>query len=329
MPTRVRRKPLILGVSLGLALALAGAALAGNGGIAPPAPESPNADRIRDSYWLILGITGGIFVIVESALVVFLVRFRGRGRPREAEGPQIIGHSRLELIWTVVPVMILAGIASFVFYKLPGIHDIPKATAAGGQERIGVIAHQFYWEFRYPNGAASIDELRAPVGRVVRLTIDSEDVDHSWWIPELGGKFDAIPGRTNVTWFQARRTGTFQGQCGEFCGLYHALMQARVKITSQAEYDRFVSTEAKARLGRDLWTGVCAKCHGFAGAGGYGPPIAASPILTDPVALRTLLRQGRDTPRFPGVMPPVGKGWSDAELKALTDFIQKSVTGGG
>src|SRR4030081_3946414 len=118
MPAPVRRKLLALTwIILALALALAGNALAGNGGIAPPA-DSPQAVQIRDVYWLILGITSGIFVLVEGALVVFVVRFRNRGRPREDEGPQIRGHTRLELIWTVIPVLILALIIHFVFYKL-------------------------------------------------------------------------------------------------------------------------------------------------------------------------------------------------------------------
>src|SRR5205823_13924519 len=99
-------------------LALAGVAYAGNGGLAPVAPASPNASRIRDTYWLLLGIGGVIFVLVEAALILFIVRYRSRGRARTVEGPQVIGHTRLEVIWTTVPVLILAGIAGFVFYKL-------------------------------------------------------------------------------------------------------------------------------------------------------------------------------------------------------------------
>ena len=328
MPPPVRRKPLTVGLVVFVALGFAGVALAGNGGVGPPTPESPNADRINDSYWLILAITGAIFLLVEGALLFFVVRYRGRGRSRQVEGPQVIGHSRLELIWTVVPVLILAGIASFVLYKLPGIDNIPSASASRDQERIQVNAHQFYWEFRYPNGAVSIDELHAPVGRVVRMEIRAYDVDHSWWIPQLGGKFDAIPGKTNETWFRARRTGTFKGQCGEFCGIYHALMNARVKVTSGAEYERFVRTGARAQLGRSLWEGVCAKCHGFKGEGEYGPSIAGNATLTDRGSLETLLRNGRNSDQE-GVMPPVGKNWTDAEFDALIQYIRGNVSGGG
>ena len=98
-------------------------------------------------------------------------------------------------------------IAGFVFYKLPGIQDVPKAQAGTERLNITVVAHQFYWQFEYPNGAISIDELRVPTNRVVTLDIASEDVDHSWWIPEFGGKFDAIPGQTNHTWFRVAAPG--------------------------------------------------------------------------------------------------------------------------
>jgi cytochrome c oxidase subunit 2 len=133
MPPPVRWKlPFACSSLLALALVLAGAAFAGNGGIAPPA-ETPNAERIRDLYWLVLAVTGVIFVVIEATLVMFVVKYRSRGRPREEEGPQIRGHTRLELIWTVIPVLILAAIISVVFYKLPGIASIFPASAGTHQ----------------------------------------------------------------------------------------------------------------------------------------------------------------------------------------------------
>ena len=322
-----RRCAAVAGIAL-LALVLAGAALAGNGGVAPPSPHSPNAHRITDAYWLILGITGAMFVLVEGALLTFIVKYRNRGRERTAEGPQVIGHTRLEIIWTVIPILILAAIVSFVLYKLPGIKDVPTAKAQGGPIRIKVEAHQFYWEFRYPNGAASVDELHAPVNEVVRVDIHSEDVDHSWWIPELGGKFDAIPGRVNHTWFRATKPGTYRGQCGEFCGIFHAKMNARVLIESRSAYESFITSGAKRELGRALFRGSCAKCHGFTGKGDYGPNITGSPILQSPSQLTQLLRNGRDTPGIRGFMPPVGRGWSKAEVDALAKYVQEHVVGG-
>src|SRR5919198_1982874 len=128
-PTDVRRTVSIAAVVLG-ALALATPAVAVPGGIAPVKPDSPNADAITTAYWVVLGVTGVIFVLVEVALIVFVIRYRRRDRPRDAEAPQIHGHGRLELIWTVIPVLILAAIASVVFWKLPAIQDVPSAQAA-------------------------------------------------------------------------------------------------------------------------------------------------------------------------------------------------------
>jgi cytochrome c oxidase subunit 2 len=167
------------------------------------------------------------------------------------------------------------------------------------------------------------------VNKVVTVAIDSHDVDHSWWVPELGGKFDAIPGKTNHTWFRTNRVGTYRGQCGEFCGIFHAAMQARVVVQSQADYRRWLTTQAKKQLGRSEWVGVCAKCHGLKGQGDYGPAISGSPILTDRRQLETIVREGRDQPNVPGVMPPVADGWTKQQLDALFAYVGKNVVGGG
>src|SRR5205807_527828 len=116
-----------------LALLGAGAAVASNGGLSPVEGRSPNASRINDVYWFIFGFTGFIFLLVEVTLILFVVRYRRRNRPVDLEGPQIRGHARLEYAWTVAPVLILAAIAAFVFYKLPGIKNVPAASAQGAR----------------------------------------------------------------------------------------------------------------------------------------------------------------------------------------------------
>jgi cytochrome c oxidase subunit II len=316
------------------ALVFAAVAFAGNGGFAPATPHSPNADRINASYKWISIFAVVIFIVVEASLLWFVVRYRRRGRARAAEGPQIHGATRLELIWTAVPVLILVAIASFIFYELPGIQDVPAAKAEGGPLVIRVNAHQFYWQFTYPNGAISIDELHAPVHRTVKVEITSRDVDHSWWIPELGGKFDAIPGQVTHTWFRADQVGTYTGKCGEFCGVFHAEMEAEVKVTTKAEYDQWLAEGAAADLGRSEWEGVCAKCHGLSGQGGYGPAIASNQLLVQPAGLRTLLLNGQNTVKPIGnYMPPVARGWTDQQFAALNaylkDNIYKASAGGG
>src|SRR3954452_6955306 len=171
MPAPVRRKIIVLVLALGAALAFVAVAYAGNGGFAPETPHSPNAARINDSYKWIAIFAALILVVVEGSLLWFVFRYRRRGRPRTAEGPQIHAHTRLELIWTLIPVLILAAIAGFIFYKLPGVEDVPAAKAQGGPLVIRVDAHQFYWQFTYPSGAISIDQMHVPVHRVVDVDI--------------------------------------------------------------------------------------------------------------------------------------------------------------
>jgi cytochrome c oxidase subunit II len=327
MPSPVRRKTLVLVLALGAALALAAVGYADdNAGFTPVEPESPNADRILDSYLWISIFAIAILALVEGALVMFIVKYRRRGRPRTVEGPQIHGATRLELIWTAVPVLILAAIAAFIFYKLPGIEDVPSARAQGGPLEIRIDAHQFYWQFTYPDGGVSINDLHVPVNRVVRVEIHSQDVDHSWWVPALGGKFDAIPGDPTETWFEAERVGTYRGQCGEFCGVYHAAMRARVIAHSQGDYDAWVRQEGPRSLGQSEWTGVCAQCHGLRGEGGYGPAIANSSLLIQPESLRALLRQGRNTSGdIDAYMPPVGLGWSARQFRALEEYLDRQI----
>jgi cytochrome c oxidase subunit II len=310
-------------------LADAPGALAGNGGFAPVSPESPNAEGISQSWWFVTAFVLAIFLLVEVLLVVFVVRYRRRNRPRDADGAQVHGANRLELAWTIAPVVILFAIAAFVFAKLPGIQDVPAAT--GGEENlvVEVTGTQFTWEYRYPNGVVAIDRLRAPEGRTVELEVTAPDWDvvHSWWIPALGGKIDAIPGTVNTTWFRAKRSGVFVGQCAELCGIYHAKMLASVEVLPADEFDAWLGEREEqqaagtSQLGEELWQGACAKCHGLEGEGEYGPPIAGTGLGEDPEALEKLLREGR------GAMPPVGRDWNDTEIDALTDYLEQNLGG--
>jgi cytochrome c oxidase subunit II len=329
----VLRKPLAALLFAAAALVVAAPALAGNGGFAPVEPRSPNADRINDTYWVILGFTGFIFILVEGALILFVIRYRRRGRPVEAEGPQVRGHHRLEIAWTVLPVLILAAIGSFVFYKLPGIEDVPSARAAGGERLdITVEGRQFYFNYHYPNGVIAVDRLRVPVNRVVRLelTAPTHDVIHNWWVPALGGKFDIVPGTRNETWFQAEREGLYLGQCAELCGIQHAAMRTAVEVLPEAEYDSWLaqqaeeqqSPEGETALGRQSFRGVCAKCHGFRGEGLIGPPITAAAVENEE-AIEDLVRNGR------GGMPAVGRDWEDSQMEALLAFLQEEFPSGG
>jgi cytochrome c oxidase subunit 2 len=311
--------------SVALALAVTGVAAAGNGGVAPQAPATPTERHIRDIYWLVLGVTGGIFLLVAATLVLFVVRYRSRGRPREVEGPQVRGHTNLELAWTAGPVVVLAIIAGFVFWRVSEISGTKGASGATAREQIRVEGRQFYWEFTYPNGAISVDRLRLPYNRPVRLQVVATDVDHSWWVPALGGKLDAIPGKTNYLTWRPTRLGTFRGQCAEFCGLLHAAMLAEVEVLRANEYDSFVGQRKgdQMALGKETFVGVCAKCHGLAAQGGVGPNIASSPLLGDREGLTKLLRNG-------GIkMPAVGRDWPQGQIDALLVYLKQRFRSAG
>ena len=316
---RVRRKLPSFVLAVLVALATAGVAAAGNGGFAPVEPASPNAVHIQRAYFLILGFTAAIFILVESVLVVFVWKYRSRGRPRTVEGAQVHGHTRLELIWTAFPVVILAIIAGFVFYELPSIDSAP---AAADPIHITIEGHQYYWQFDYPNGARSIGTLHVPAGAVVDLKVVSPDVIHSWWIPALGGKIQAIPGRVNHSWFQVTKAGSYEGQCAQLCGVFHASMLADVTAGSEQAYRHYIATWRET-IGHQIWSGVCATCHGNLGQGGYGPAIASNSLLTQPSALAGIVHNGVTGSQ--GAMPPVGDTWSKMEFNALAAYVKKHI----
>ncbi len=300
------------------ALVFAAPALGDNGGLTPVEPASENAQAIHDAYILILFVTGFVFVIVETTLVVFLIRYRRGNRPREAEGPQVRGHTRIEVAWTIVPVLLLAIIVGFVFVQLPEIEDAPAAGPAGSLQ-IQVEGHQYYWLYRYPGGELAVDDLVVPVNRVVDLEVVAPDVIHSWWIPALGGKIDAIPGRTNHTWFKAERSGTFTGRCAELCGAQHAAMTASVQAVSEAEFARFLAAHAPSSqtVGEETFEGVCAKCHGMEGEGtDEAPAIAGREFDATTVQL---IKTGGTR------MPAVGEDWSDEHTAATIRYLNQSI----
>jgi cytochrome c oxidase subunit II len=325
----VRWKP--LAVTLACLLGVLGPASlahAGNGGFAPVDPVSPNAERTEDAYYLIAALAMFVFLVVTVPLAVFVVRYRSRGRARTVEGPQIRGNTSLELAWTAAPVVILTLIAGFVFYKLPGITSLSSAQGATELE-IQVEGRQFYWQYTYPNDVIAIDQLRVPIGRVVRLEITAPeaDVNHSFWIPAAGGKFDAIPGETTEFEFKAEKEGLYLGQCAEFCGLQHGVMTASLEVIPAAEFDRWLEREAQGQqtgeseLGQATFQGACAKCHGLQGEGLIGPALAGNPLIEQRDAIEDVVRNGR------GQMPAVGQGWSDQQLDALVRYMRAELGG--
>jgi cytochrome c oxidase subunit 2 len=318
MPSGVRRFAFAILATTTVALLTTVAAYAGNGGFLPGEPHSPNAHRVHTAFIVVSIFTGVIFVLVEAALVIFIVKYRRGKRPRTAEGPQIHGSTKLEIIWTVIPVVILALIGIFIIVKLPSITDAPKAAAAD-QTSVQISGRQFYWQFTYPNGAISINTLIAPADQVVNEVISAPtwDVIHSWWVPDFGGKYDAIPGHVNKTWFKAP-AGTYAASCYELCGIQHAQMHATVKVVPRAEYDTFVAQRAQGgvALGKEEWEGVCQKCHRLDNTY-IGPALRGNPLLSDRKSIEVLLRNGQ------GQMPSVGRDWTSKQLDALIAYTKQ------
>ena len=254
MPPAVRRLASIAAVALG-ALASAAPALADNAGLTPVDPKSPNAEAINDTYYLLLGVTGVVFFAVEIALVVFLIRYRRRNRPVDAEGPQIHGNTRLEVLWTIVPVFLVAIVVGFVFYKLPAVTDVTRAASEPADEPnlvIDVEGRRFYWQFRYPDGRITYDTMVVPVDRTVELNVTAPDFDviHSWWIPALGGKIDAIPGTAQPHLVPCGGEGDVRGQ------LHRVLRPAaRGDDDGRARGGRR-RLRSRARAPRREWTGA-------------------------------------------------------------------------
>ena len=313
------RRPLVAAVLIAVTVLLALSWFGwGREGLRPVTPAGDGADGINDLYAFIGVFAVLIFLSVMIPLALIIARYRERDLPREVEGPQIRGNTRLELLWTAVPILIVVVLSGFTLYKAPQITDPDDGAEAPALE-VDVEGRLFYWRYVYPNGAISIDRLRLPVGRVteVAVTAPEHDVQHSFWVPALQGKMDAIPGVVNRLKLRPTRLGVFDGRCAELCGIQHAAMELSVEVMPQREFDRWLAgaaTQAPRELGAELWSGVCAKCH-FA-APEYAPNIVGNPLLGDARQVRQIVQQGR------GRMPAVGRGWSARELRALTEYVE-------
>jgi cytochrome c oxidase subunit 2 len=234
----------------------------------PESGGSPNADHIDGLFKITLAIAAVIYVAVTGALVYALIKFRAR---KGAVPAQIRGNTRLEVGWTVAAAVILVGLAVLTFAKLSSIQDPANSGPSGDQLagqsgllyasavrrlppsgkslNIQVIGRQYIWQYVYPGSSEpdglgapySYEEMVIPTETTVTLDIVSEDVVHSWWIPELGGKFQAVPGYHNYTWFKVSKPGIYRGQCAALCGRGHARMIATVKAVPPAQFDAWLA----------------------------------------------------------------------------------------
>jgi cytochrome c oxidase subunit II len=191
------------------------------------------ADDLLDTTfrWALL-----VFVLVEGALVYAIFRFRGK--PGDPQPHQSHGNTTVEIIWTVIPALILAAIA------VPTVRAIFQTNASPNKSAltIQVIGHQWWWEFRYPEyNLTTANEIHVPVGRTVALRMGSNDVIHSFWVPQFAAKRDVFANRETRLWFKAEVEGEYPGQCAEFCGIQHGRMGYRIRAQKPAEFDAWVA----------------------------------------------------------------------------------------
>ncbi len=258
-PTQLSKKillPLIAGAVFLLNAAVANADL-----LSPESGGSPNADRIDSLYWIIFTMGIVVFVAVMGVLIYTLIRYR---ESRGHEAAQIRGNTKLEIGWTAAATVLAVTISVITLIELDGIKNPepsgpngyveasdtdPAGTSGGGKPsgikgrgglNVEVNGQQYLWRYTYPNGSYSYEEMVVPVNTTVLLKIKATDVIHSWWIPKLGGKFDAVPGYTNHTWFKASKLGTYRGQCAELCGRNHANMIATVRVVSVEDFKHWL-----------------------------------------------------------------------------------------
>jgi cytochrome c oxidase subunit 2 len=258
LPPHRRRRVLTIALLAAAVASLLLAASAFAGDVTPESGGSPNADKIDDLYKIALYVAIVVFVGVEGTLLYSVIRFRARKGMVPA---QIRGNTRLEIGWTVGAAVVLVVLTVVTFVYLPDIQNparsgtnitvngalyatLDQPTPPGGKQlKIKVNGQQYVWRFTYPNKAFAYETMVVPVDTTVTLDIQAQDVAHSWWIPKLGPKFDAIPGYTNHSWFKISKPGNYPGQCAELCGPNHANMLARVHAVPVNEYETWVARQ--------------------------------------------------------------------------------------
>ena len=328
----------VLAFGLLSALALAGCA----GSPTWFEPASTSATLIANLGTAIFAIAIAVFVVVETLLVISVVRF---SRKREGEPKQIEGNTRFEIAWTAAPAIVLAVVFVLSVQTLTQVAYSPGASASGTNPsanaiHVRVIGHQWWWEFQYPElNITTSGELHVPVNTVVNFDLESVDVIHSFWIPQLAGKTDVIPGHVNHTWFQANTVGDFHGQCAEFCGMEHALMRIEAYVQTPADFQTWVAQQqapvaaltGDAAKGQQLFlSSSCVACHtlnGTTAQGKVGPNLthfASRSLFAGAVFPSTRLSLSNWLANPPSVKPGTqmpNLNLSQADIDSLVAFL--------
>ncbi|HJV45184.1 MAG TPA: cytochrome c oxidase subunit II [Bacillota bacterium] len=300
-------------------------------------PKGPVAEAQLSLVMLSFYIMVGVFVVVMVIFTYVLIKFRKRpgqnGVPKQVEG-----NHKLEIIWTVIPILLLLILA--VPTVITTFHLSEKKT---GDDvlKVKVTAHQFWWEFEYPDlGLATGQDLYIPTGKRIEFELTSADVIHSFWVPALAGKTDTNPGQTNHMWMQADQPGVYKGKCAELCGPSHALMDFKVVAVTPFDFKSWADkmkaavnrqpTTATAQQGAQVFQQNCIGCHAIAGKGGkLGPNLTAFGDRDKVAGILEFKKENIQrwikSPQEvkPGnKMPSFGGKLSDQDISNLADYLQ-------
>jgi len=244
-------------------------------------------DRARETAILSVVVCAVIFAVVGALLAYTIFRFRRRPGDDLAEPPQVYGSSQIELAWTVIPILIVFVLIGVTARVVSAVQDAPMPKDA---LHVTVVGHQWWWEVRYTDyGFTSANEIHVPVSPASApwptvFTLESVDVIHSFWVPQLAGKTDVIPNRANQMWIDPREAGIYFGNCAAYCGTQHANMLLKVVVQPKAEFDSWVAAQKQSAVadssvatGRAAFESLaCVNCHtirGTAANGKFGPDL--------------------------------------------------------
>jgi len=305
------------------------------------APDSTPAHSIFRLSIFELEVEGAIFVVVFSLLAYAVTKFRQRRKDDDTEPPQVYGSNQMEIAWTVLPVLI---VVVLFLTTAQVIHRVQDARRPAGTTEVTVVAHQFWWEYRYPQyGFVTANELHVPVSDLqtptpTYLGLLSADVDHSFWVPRLAGKTDLIPNHPNTMWIDPQETGIFLGQCSQYCGTQHAKMLQRVYVQTKDDFDKWVHAQQQPAVvdpsvaagGALFIAKACFACHTVRGTPAMG---VVGPDLTHLMSRDTIgsgavpntpenLRNWVHDPAIfkPGTLMPK-PDLTDAELAQITAYL--------
>lgn len=287
-----------------------------------------------------LWFAAAIGAVVSIILILIVLKFRAKPGSEKTVPEQVHGNTKLEIAWTIIPIVIL------IILAVPTVRTaFSTAVPAGGTAMtVRAIGNQWWFAFEYPDhkNFTVANEMVIPVDTPVKLEIQSVDVIHSFWIPKLAGKTDMIPNRVNTMWVQSDETGTFSGQCAEFCGTQHAKMRFTVKVVSKEEFAAWANkrqvapaepTEALAKQGKEIFLKqTCIGCHAIAGTTAQGkvgpnltnlgerPTLAAGIVENTTENLKAWIKNPQDIKQ--GVKMPAHPQLKDDELNAIVAYLQ-------